>query len=275
MRSEQQVAAADGSLKHLLRLHDGEAIEAVALPGTTAPSACLSSQVGCAVACTFCASGLHGVVRNLHAHEFLEQVVLLRRARPLRRLVLMGAGEPTHNLGNLANALEVLRNEGEIGPRHVMVSTVGPAAAIQRLAELGRRFTLALSLHALDQELRAQLIPTQAHVAPLDLLQAADAYAARSGRAYQLEWVLLGGVNDSNAQARDLAAALRGRRVHVSLIRWNPVAELDQLQPSGVAQAEAFAARLHGAGVSCRLRLTVGGDSDAACGQLRRRAQLA
>ncbi len=268
LRSEQRLAAGDGSEKHLLRLADGEAVEAVRLPGAATGSACLSSQVGCAVACRFCASGLDGVRRNLATHEILEQVALLRRHGPVNRLVFMGAGEPSHNLRAIAEALPVLRDEAELGPRYVLVSTIGPAAAIDRLAAVGLKFTLALSLHALDRELRGELIPTQRDVDPLSLLDAADRFRATTGRSYQVEYVLLGGVNDGRADARELARALRGRRGHVSLIAWNPVPGMPFERPSQAA-IRAFLEVLHEEGTSVTLRKTVGEEATAACGQLR------
>lgn len=271
--SLRRVAAPDGSEKHLLRLADGETVEAVRLPGSAAPSACLSSQVGCGVGCRFCASGLEGVARNLQAHEILEQVALLRRHGPVRRLVFMGAGEPSHNLPALAEALPVLRDEADLGPRNLLVSTVGPAAAIHRLAGLGLKFTLALSLHCLDPELRAELIPSQAQVEPRSLLEAADAFYRRTGRSYQVEVVLLAGLNDSRADARELARALRGRRAHLSLIAWNPVPGLPFERPSQAA-VRAFLEVLHEEGTSCTLRRTVGGAAEAACGQLRARLRV-
>jgi len=266
---------ADGAEKLLLRLVDGETIEAVRLPGTRHASACLSTQVGCAMACRFCASGLAGLRRNLAAGELLDQVALLNGsglgevgASRVRRLVLMGSGEPTQNLGAIAEALGVLAEEGGIGPRHVILSTVGPPSAIARLQALGLKLTLALSFHALERELRGALVPTQAHVEPLQLLEAADAYAAANGRPYQLEVVLLGGLNDGVEQARALGAALRGRRVHVSLIAWNEVPGQPFRRPEP-ERAEAYLASLRAAGCSAALRRTVGGDRHAACGQLR------
>lgn len=264
----RSASAPDGAEKLLLRLADGQGIEAVRLPGKVHGSACLSTQVGCAMACAFCASGLLGVRRNLEIHELLEQVALLRRRGPVARLVLMGAGEPTQNLGAVDAALRVLRDEGGLGPRHVLLSTVGPVSAVERVTALGLRLTLALSLHALERDLRAALIPTQARVEPRELLAAADAHAAATGRPYQVEYVLLGGLNDSQAQARDLAAALRGRRAHVSLIPWNPVAE-QPFSPPAAESAACFLGQLRAAGVSATLRRTVGGAAHAACGQLR------
>ncbi|HEX9793974.1 MAG TPA: radical SAM protein [Planctomycetota bacterium] len=266
--SARRESAADGSEKHLLRLHDGELVEAVRLPGSAAPSACLSSQVGCAVGCTFCASGLDGVRRNLAGHEILEQVALLRRHGPVRRVVFMGAGEPTHNLAALRFALPILRDEAELGPRHVLVSTVGPPAAIDRLAEMGLKFTLAVSLHAADRATRAELVPSQPQVEPAALLAAADRFHAWTRRSYQVEYVLLGEVNDARADARALAGLLRGRRAHLSLIGWNPVAGQPFRAPTQ-ARVRAFLAVLHEEGISCQLRRTVGAEANAACGQLR------
>lgn len=264
----RELEASDGSRKLLLGLCDGESIEAVRLPGAFTPSACISTQVGCAMACRFCASGLEGVRRNLSPWELLEQVALLRRRGPVTRLVLMGAGEPSRNLRALAVALPVLRDEADLGPRNLLVSTVGPAAAIDRLRDLGLKFTLAVSLHTLDPELRGELIPTQRGVEPRDLLAAADRFRARHGRSYQVEYVLLGGVNDSRADARELARALRGRRGHVSLIGWNPVPGMPFAAPSQTA-VRAFLEVLHEEGISCSLRRTVGAEAGAACGQLR------
>lgn len=263
---------ADGAVKHLIRLGDGEVVEAVRLPGAARGSACLSTQVGCAMACRFCASGLFGVRRNLAAHELLEQIALLRRGGRVERMVLMGSGEPTQNLRAVVEAIAVLQAEGSLGPRHVLISTVGPAAAIERVTATGLKLTLAVSLHALDRALRGELIPTQRGVEPLALLAAADAHAAATGRPYQVEYVLLGGINDAATQAQDLARALRGRRAHVSLIPWNPVAEQGFAAPGEDAR-EIFLAKLREAGVSAVLRRTVGGDAHAACGQLRIRHQ--
>lgn len=224
------------------------------------------------MACRFCASGLDKVARNLEAYELLEQVVHLRRSGPVRRLVFMGSGEPTQNLRSLAVALDVLRDEAGIGPKHTLVSTVGPASAVDRLAALDRRFTLALSLHSPDLALRGALIPTQRKADPVDLLDAADRFAARTRRPYQVEYVLLGGVNDQPEHARRLASLLAGRRAHVSAIRWNAVEGMEYRTPEDGA-AEGFVETLREAGVSAQLRRTVGGEATAACGQLRARRE--
>lgn len=283
----ERVAGDDGSSKLLVRLADGRSVESVHLPGAGslpgAPAAaagrqpvgsgCLSSQVGCAVGCRFCASGLDRVARNLTAAEILEQVALLRRIGRVQRLVFMGSGEPSLNLRNLASALVTLRDHGGIGPRHVLVSTVGPAAAIDRLAGLGLKFTLAVSLHGADRSQRGGLIPTHAAVDPAELLDAADRFAEATGRAYQVEYVLLSGVNDTDADAQRLAGLLSGRRAHVSAIRWNAVAGMPFETPTW-PRAQAFVGLLHRAGVSARLRRTVGHEATGACGQLRAQREL-
>lgn len=284
----EEVAASpssDGSCKVLLRLSDGRSVEAVHLPGASAPpglsttmraprtatgSACISSQVGCAMACRFCASGLDKVARNLTVAELLEQVVHLRRRGSVERLVFMGSGEPTQNLTAVTAALDVLRDEAMLGPRHVIVSTVGPASAVDRLTAANRRFTLALSLHSARSETRAALIPTQTKASPTALLDAADRFAAATGRPYQVEMVLLEGINDGADEVEAMIALLSGRRCHLSAIRWNRVEGM----PFGTTPwpvANDFVRRLRAAGVSATLRRTVGQNADGACGQLRAR----
>jgi len=277
--------SSDGSCKILLRLADGRSVEAVHLPGASTPphlqaaprptrtaagSACISSQVGCAMACRFCASGLDKVARNLTTSEILEQVVHLRRLGSVERIVFMGSGEPTQNLQAVAAALDILRDEASIGPRHVIVSTVGPASAIDRLTATGRKFTLALSLHSARAATRAELIPTQTKATPVSLLEAADRFAAATGRPFQVEMVLLAGINDGDDEADAMAELLAGRRGHLSAIRWNRVEGMP-FETTPWPVANAFVRRLRAAGVSATLRRTVGQSADGACGQLRAR----
>ena len=277
--------SSDGSCKILLRLADGRSVESVHLPGASTPphleaaprptrtaagSACISSQVGCAMACRFCASGLDKVARNLTTSEILEQVVHLRRLGSVERIVFMGSGEPTQNLQAVAAALDILRDEASIGPRHVIVSTVGPASAIDRLTATGRKFTLALSLHSARAATRAELIPTQTKATPVSLLDAADRFAAATGRPFQVEMVLLAGINDGDDEAEAMAELLAGRRGHLSAIRWNRVEGMP-FETTPWPVANAFVRRLRAAGVSATLRRTVGQSADGACGQLRAR----
>ena len=280
-----QAPSSDGSCKVLLRLADGRSVEAVHLPGASAPphletamrparaaagSACVSSQVGCAMACRFCASGLDKVARNLTISEILEQVVHLRRRGSVERIVFMGSGEPTQNLQAVAAALDILRDEAGIGPRHVIVSTVGPASAIDRLTATGRKFTLALSLHSARAATRAELIPTQTKATPVSLLDAADRFAAATGRPFQVEMVLLAGINDGEEESEAMATLLAGRRGHLSAIRWNRVEGMP-FETTPWPVANAFVRRLRAAGISATLRRTVGQSAGGACGQLRAR----
>lgn len=277
--------APDGSEKFLLRLGDRQLVEAVRLPGfavaptsrptairersaRVTPSACLSTQVGCAMACRFCASGLERVARSLRAHELLEQLVHLRRVGPVSRLVFMGSGEPTQNLRAVVTAMQVMRDEGALGPRSIVLSTVGPPSAIDRLSDLDLKFTLALSLHSAVAATRADLIPTQPNVDPRELVAAAERFAARTGRAWQAEVVLLAGINDDAHHARALAELLHRARCHVSVIRWNATPGTPFVTPP-LEDAERFVRTLQDAGISTRLRRTVGSETTAACGQLR------
>lgn len=267
-------AAGDGAVKVLLGLPDGASVEAVTMPGTRGLTACLSTQVGCPVRCAFCASGLEGLERNLSSGEIVEQALwLAREAGPIGRVVVMGMGDAGHNLDATLAALEALMDdEGMgLGARRVTLSTVGPKGALERIAQWGRQVTLALSVHAPDDALRHELVPGVRKRALADTLAEADALFAATGREYTVEYVLLDGVNDAPEQARALGRLLRGRRCHVNLIPWNPVAGMGFARPPRERQ-EAFAELLRGAGVSVTLRRSLGRETDAACGQLRRRS---
>lgn len=266
--------AGDGAVKLLLALPDGASVEAVTMPGTRGLTACLSTQVGCPVRCAFCASGLEGLERSLASGEILEQALWLARAAgPLGRVVVMGMGDAGHNLEATLAALESLMDEEGMGlaARRITLSTVGPKGALERIAAWGRQVALALSVHAPDDALRHELVPGVRKRALLDTLAEADALFAATGREYTVEYVLLDGVNDAPEQARALGALLRGRRCHANLIPWNPVAGMGFRRPPRERQ-EAFARALQEAGVSVTLRRSLGRETDAACGQLRRRS---
>lgn len=273
MQVVEASSADDGSQKLLLQLADDSAVEAVRMPGNEAPSACVSSQVGCAMACTFCASGVEGVRRNLTSQEILEQLVAVRQVGAAERLVFMGAGEPTQNLPAILDTLPILRDEASIGARHIIISTVGPPSAIDRLTEAGFKFTVALSLHTLDRELRGEIVPTQAHIEPLALLDAVERFRQATGRSPQLAVTLLRGLNDGRADARSLAKAIAGRRMHVSVIPWNHVDGMPYERPPERV-VRAYMEVLHDEGVSCAVRRTVGADASGACGQLRARSAI-
>jgi len=268
--------ATDGTRKLVLRLHDGRLVECVLLSEADRRTACISTQVGCGMGCVFCASGLEGVARNLTAGEILEQLVRLRNLLPreerLTHVVVMGMGEPLANLDNLLEALaDAGRKDGlDIGARHVTISTVGLPAMIRKLAETGKPYHLAVSLHAPDDGLRNRIVPTNDKVGIDAILAAADDFYATTGRQVTYEYVLLGGLNDSGREAKLLANLLRGRQAHVNLIPFNAVEGLPYRRPAPEA-VQAFAATLQCAGVSVKIRKTKGSDIDAACGQLRRR----
>ena len=270
---EARSEAGDGAVKLLLRFPDGASVEAVGMPGTMGRTLCLSSQVGCAVRCAFCASGMEGVERNLSRAEILEQALYLRREQgEFHRIVMMGMGEPGNNLDAVLAALDSLIDpEGmDFAARRVTLSTVGPKGALEQIALWGKSINLALSLHAPDDALRHELVPGVRKRSIQDTLDEADRLFATTGREYTVEYVLLAGVNDSIDQAEALLGRLRGRRCHINLIPYNPVPEFGFQRPDHADQ-EAFAWRLRESGLSVTLRRSLGRQNDAACGQLRRR----
>jgi 23S rRNA (adenine2503-C2)-methyltransferase len=267
--------AADGTEKLLVELADGERIECVLLRDGTRRTICISTQVGCAMGCVFCASGLEGVARNLSAGEIVEQMLLLDRllaaGERLSHVVVMGMGEPLANLDRLLEALAVASAPDGLGisPRRITISTVGLPEAIHRLAEQESRYNLAVSLHAPDDALRRELVKVSRNIPLSEILEAADRYFAASRRRLTFEYVLLGGVNDQSDHARRLAALLRSRTALVNVIAYNPVAGLPYRTPSAGA-VKAFVDVLRGAGINAQIRERKGERIDAACGQLRR-----
>jgi len=266
--------AADGTEKLLLTLPGGQ-IECVLLRDGPRRSICVSSQVGCAMGCVFCASGLDGVERNLTTGEIIEQMLLLQRQLPaeerLSHIVVMGMGEPLANLDRLLPALETASDEQGLGisVRRITISTVGLPSAIHRLADEDRRFHLAVSLHAPDDELRSRLVPVNRGTGLGPILEAADRYFDVSGRRLTFEYVMLAGVNDSPQHARQLRDLLRGRPALLNLIPYNPVAGLHYKTPTPSAVKE-FRGILEAGGINVQVRKRKGDKIDAACGQLRR-----
>lgn len=275
--------AGDGTTKLLLRLADGRTVEAVLLPDFRADRAagCISSQVGCAMGCDFCATTKTGFERNLTAGEIVEQFLALRRearamGRKLQTIVFMGMGEPLLNLDAVLAAVRRLADNslGALGWRRITISTVGLVPGMDALAATGLNFNLAVSLHAPDDATRAQLLPMGKRFPIADILSAADRFQARRGRPVTIQYCLLAGVNDSPAQARQLAELLAGRRMHVNLLRYNPTGlslQGVEYQPSSDAVAEAFVQVLRARKVVAHFRRSRGPDIDAACGQLRQR----
>jgi 23S rRNA (adenine2503-C2)-methyltransferase len=273
----RHLSARDGTHKLLLRLHDGQLIECVLLQEDGRRTVCISTQVGCGMGCVFCASGIGGVARNLTAGEVLEQVIRLRNLLPaderLSHVVVMGMGEPLANLDNLLEALETVtaRDGLGIGARHITISTVGLPAKLRRLADLGKQYHLAVSLHAPDDALRDRIVPTNPKTGLAAILEAADDFFAQTGRQVTYEYVLLHGLNDGVEQAAALARLLHGRNALVNLIPFNDVQGLPYRRPTEEALA-AFVGRLRQGGINVKVRKRKGSEIDAACGQLRRSA---
>ncbi len=270
--------ADDGTEKLLLELADGGRIECVLLRDGPRRSICISTQVGCGMGCVFCASGLDGVARNLTSGEIVEQMLRLQQLLPpderLSHLVVMGMGEPLANLDRLLPALdEAHRPDGlGISVRRITISTVGLPPAIDRLTEAKCQYHLAVSLHAPNDALRDQLVPVNKKIGLQKVLEAADRYFEASGRRLTFEYVLLAGINDQPAHARELAALLRGRAALLNVIPYNPVSGLPYQTPTPLAQ-KRFREILEHAGVNVQFRERKGDKISAACGQLRRVSQ--
>ena len=271
----QAVASSDGTEKLLVKLADGGEVECVLLRDGIRRSICVSSQVGCAMGCVFCASGLDGVDRNLTRGEILEQMLRLQarldEGERLSHIVMMGMGEPLANLDKVLGALSVAKSSEGLGisPRRITISTVGLPPAIDRLSESGVPYNLAVSLHAPNNDLRSELVPVNRKIGIDAVLDAADRYFESNGRRLTFEYVLLGGVNDSVEQAKELVALLRHRTVMLNVIPYNPVEGLPYQTPSQQAIAE-FRQTLEHGGINVMFRQRKGGEIDAACGQLRR-----
>ncbi|MSQ41887.1 MAG: 23S rRNA (adenine(2503)-C(2))-methyltransferase RlmN [Dehalococcoidia bacterium] len=268
-----------GTAKVLLGLGGGDAVEAVRMDydpealghaGSERSTVCVSTQVGCAMGCVFCATGQQGFTRNLTAGEIVAQVLHFTRRRRVTNVVFMGMGEPLANYAATVTAIRHLIDPDglHLSARSITVSTVGLRSGIRRLAAEGLPVGLAISLHAPDDELRRRLIPTAAGTTIDELLAAARDYIARRGRRVTFAYALLEGVNDSEQQARALAARLRGIQSHVNLIPYNPTAGETLRRPSR-ERVRAFQRELQAAGVNATVRIERGAAIAAACGQLR------
>jgi len=274
VRLHSRHPAEDGSERLLLALADGQTVEAVLLqPGRTA-GLCVSSQVGCAVGCQFCMTGVGGLLRQLGSAEIVAQVALARQLRPVHKVVFMGMGEPAHNLDNVMEAIALLGTVGQIGHKNLVFSTVGDPRALAHLQALGQgdvRPALALSLHTTDAALRERLLPRAPRLTPTELVDQADAYARASGYPVQYQWTLLAGVNDGDDELAGIERLLAGRFGVLNLIPWNQVDGMPFQRP-GWERAAAMARHLHRRGILTKLRHSAGQDVEGGCGQLRARA---
>jgi 23S rRNA (adenine2503-C2)-methyltransferase len=263
--------ASDGTVKKLLAWDEGSMqTETVMIPAKARRTACVSSQVGCPVGCTFCASGIGGLEGNLTVGQIVEQVVSLG-ADNITNIVFMGMGEPLANYSAVTRAIRIINAPWGlgIGARKITVSTVGLPAAIERLATFDVPVTLALSLHAPNDDLRKQLIPWAKFATIQEILSACDIYFKATGREITLEYLLLRGVNDRVSHAKELAELCKTLRCNVNLIRYNEVSELPFERPE-TKQVHRFQETLSKANVNSHIRASRGRDISAACGQLKR-----
>ena len=257
---------ADG-VRLLLELADGQAVESVLLPRG---GLCVSTQVGCAVGCTFCMTGRDGLLRQLGSAEIVAQVALARSRRAVKKVAFMGMGEPAHNLDNVLEAIELLGTLGDIGHKKLVFSTVGDRRVFERLPRCAVKPALALSLHSTDAELRAQLLPRAPRIDPAELVALAEAYARETGYPIQYQWTLLEGVNDTEAEVDGIARLLTGKYAVMNLFPYNAVDGPGYRRPSR-AHAEAMSLALYKRGILAKLRQSAGQDVDGGCGQLRAR----
>jgi 23S rRNA (adenine2503-C2)-methyltransferase len=262
----------DGTVKYAFRLDDGHIVETVNIPARSRATLCLSTQVGCAVRCLFCASGLGGFVRNLTPGEIVEQFLIAAAASdyPVKNVVFMGTGEPLLNFDNLVKALSLLNGPEAInfGARRITISTIGLPDGIRRLAEIGLQVNLAVSLHAPNDEKRRLIVPSVRKETIAEILEAAEAYRNKTTRDVTFEYVLLGGVNDSGEDAEELAQLLRGTHCTVNLIVWNSVPGIACRSPAD-GRVTAFLKTLQKGRIPVTIRRSRGRDIEAACGQLR------
>jgi 23S rRNA (adenine2503-C2)-methyltransferase len=268
-------SSSDGTRKYLIRLGDGATVETVGLPAGDRLTVCFSTQAGCSMGCTFCATGIGGLTRNLGPGEMVDQITIVAEdfGRRVTNAVAMGQGEPFANYDAVLGALRFMNapDGPGIGARHITVSTCGLISGINRFAEEPEQFTLAISLHSAVQATRDKLMPgVRAFELPA-LRKALAAYAKTSGRRASLEYALIAGVNDTERELSALIAFCRGLLVHVNLIPVNPVPSTG-FRRSPAERIETFQRQLHVSGIEVSVRAERGADIDAACGQLRQRA---
>jgi len=276
-----EVAAPDGTRKYLLQLHDGLVVETVGIPENDASrprlTVCVSSQVGCPMRCTFCATGKGGFARNLMPHEIVDQVLTVQEGfdRRVSNVVFMGMGEPLLNLPSVMRAHSVMNMDLGIGARHITISTVGVPNALKALAGYDTQSTLAVSIHAPNQRIRESIVPS-AKAYPLEaLMKDCTQYFEATGRRVTFEYTLLSGVNDGEDCAEELAALLKrhgNMRSHINVIPWNPVDESEFKRPTKQS-VQLFVNVLQRRGLPASVRHTRGLEAAAACGQLRNRHQ--
>jgi 23S rRNA (adenine2503-C2)-methyltransferase len=254
----------------LVGLQDGQTVESVLLPRD---GLCVSSQVGCAVGCVFCMTGREGLIRQVGSAEIVAQVALARTLRPVKKVVFMGMGEPSHNLEAVMEAIDLLGTVGNIGHKNLVFSTVGDVRVFERLPQGRVKPALALSLHSTRPDLRTQLLPRAPRFDPQDLVEAGEVYARATGYPIQYQWTLIEGVNDNDEEIEGIVRLLKGKYALMNMIPYNAVPDLPFARPTW-EKAAAIARTLHQRGVLTKLRQSAGQDVDGGCGQLRARDVL-
>ena len=271
--ARKQMSKLDGTIKYLWELSDGNCIETVLMQYKHGNTVCISSQVGCRMGCAFCASTIAGKLRDLRPSEMVDQVLFtqLDSGRDISNIVLMGIGEPLDNMDNVLRFLELINHADgmNIGMRHISLSTCGVVPGIDRLAELQLQLTLSVSLHAPDSETRSRIMPVNRAYDVEELFAACQRYFQKTSRRISFEYSMIDGVNDNDWQADLIAKRIAGMPGHVNLIPLNDVVE-SPFKPS--KRVAAFQKRLQSHGVTATVRRSLGGDIDASCGQLRRKA---
>ena len=270
----KQVSKEDGTIKYLWQLPDGNAVETVVMQYKHGNTVCISSQVGCRQCCAFCASTIGGLVRNLEPSEMLNEVMYsqMESGVPITGIVLMGIGEPLDNFDNVMRFLKLVNHPKgmNIGMRHISLSTCGLIEKFDKLAELNLQLTLAVSLHAPDDETRGKIMPANRGRGVAALIKACEEYYKKTGRRITFEYAMIDGVNDTPEHARLLAKHCRKVGAHVNLIPLNHVEE-SKYGPSKPENMKAFIKILRDAGINATVRRKLGGDIDASCGQLRKK----
>ena len=270
----KQESQRDGTIKYLWELSDGNCVETVLMRYHYGNTVCISTEVGCRMGCAFCASTLAGFVRKLEPYEMLDQVLFTQvdSGQPVSHIVLMGIGEPLDNYDNVMRFLQLVNSPDgmNISMRHISLSTCGLVPMIDRLAEEKLQITLSISLHAPNDRTRNTIMPVNKAFCTEELLEACRRYYAKTSRRISFEYAMIDGVNDSEADAKELIRRLMGLPAHFNLIPLNHVEE-SPLEPSSKAAIAKFQKTLEDAGIPATVRRTLGGDIDASCGQLRRK----
>ena len=270
----KQESQKDGTIKYLWQLSDGNCVETVLMRYNYGNTVCISTEVGCAMGCAFCASTIGGLVRRLEPFEMLDEVLFTQidSGLPVSRIVLMGIGEPLDNFDNVMRFLELVNSEDgmNISMRHISLSTCGLVPKIDLLAEKKLQISLAISLHGPNNAIRSQVMPVNKAYPIEQLLEACRRYFAATGRRIHFEYAMIDGVNDREEDAKEILRRMKGLPAHFNLIPLNHVEE-SPLKPSSKAAVAAFQKTLEAGGITATVRRTLGGDIDASCGQLRRK----